>query len=125
MKLGPFAAMTIVPGIVAVSLASQASQFNGRWTGSGQALSGTCSDIEISVTVDGDSVNGEAMTIDRSFEIEANLSGEGKLRGQVSKIGFAVAEITGAVRNSKGSGEWRTLRGEDCRGTFTMEKQAG
>ena len=125
MRIVRLAAITLLPGIVAVSFASQASQFNGRWTGTGQALSGTCSDIEISVTVDGNSVDGEAMTIDRSFEIRGNLSGEGKLQGQVVKIGFAVAEITGAVHKSRGSGEWRTVRGEDCRGTFTMEKQAG
>lgn len=125
MSIAQLATIALVPVILAVSFASQASQFNGRWTGTGQAFSGTCSDIEISVTVEGASVDGEALTIDRSFEIKGNLSGDGMLRGQVTKIGFAVAEITGAVDKSTGSGEWRTVRGEDCRGTFKMEKQAG
>ena len=125
MRIGALAAMALVPGFVALSLASQAAQFNGRWTGTGKALSGSCSDIEIIVTVDGSSVGGEVLTIDRSFEIKGNVTGEGQLRGQIVKIGFAVAEITGAMRDTTGSGRWRTVRGENCRGTFEVKRQAG
>lgn len=105
-----------------VTLPAAALNFDGEWRGEGYAQTGSCVSFKIVVSVSGNKFAGKALHAEKDLTIDGRISDDGRLRGEVDYGWFTVAEMSGWMDRDEARGYWRSIKGPDCAGTFSVRK---
>lgn len=141
MKSYVYSALAAIAGAFCVPVAANAADFDGTWRGLAEPLRGSCPGFEIKADVVDFEVSGAAIsavkvltggrsssgdrTVTYELDITGSVTSDGRIEGEVSKVGFKLAELSGEVDRTVGVGQWRTTRGPACEGTFKVERIGG
>jgi len=105
-----------------VALPAAAVNFDGEWRGEGFAQTEGCVSFEIVVSVSGNKLAGKALHAEKDLTIDGYISEDGRLRGEVEYGWFTVGELSGWFNRDEARGYWRSVKGPDCVGTFSVRK---
>jgi len=105
-----------------IALPAAAVNLDGEWRGSGDPQTAGCVSFEIVVSVSGNKVAGKALHAERDLTIDGHISEDGRLSGEVEYGWFTVGELIGWIDDAEARGYWRSIKGPDCAGTFSVRK---
>ena len=115
---------SVMIGLLALMGPAGASDraFDGNWLGAGTTNNGDCDPFEFTVLVSGSAVEGVALQTGDEYRITGTVTANGQFVGAVEFLWLTIAELTGDIERNQGAGDWRTIEGPDCTGTFWVRR---
>ena len=108
--------------VLAGTAVASSRVYDGDWLGEGLTKNGDCDPFEFRVSVNDSSVEGVAVQTGDEYRITGSVTADGQFIGEVEYLWLTIAELSGDVERDQGEGDWRTIEGPACTGTFWVRR---